>query len=164
MEFNQGIPISKNEVLKWNTPKEELFKVGTPVIDDSKTFARWSGVKLFNDQVVNVTVNFEYENPNNKLEYVRIECPAIEDKVQAGAPRKIYEDFTAILKDLYGNPTHEKTVMNYPQRIWEFANYEIILGIAERFMEYSIFVIRIKTHNSTLPKAGVKWWQKLFRN
>lgn len=164
MDFNQGIPISQNEILKWNTPKEELFKVGTPIIDESRTYARWNNINLFNGQDVNITVNFEYENPENKLEYVRIECPAIEDKEKAGAPRKIYEEYSTILKELFGNPTHEKTVMNYPQRVWEFANHEITLGIAERFMEYSIFVIRINTHNSTLPKAGRKWWQKLFRN
>ncbi len=143
MEFSQGIPISENEVLKWNTPKDELFNMGSPRLSVSGTFARWENVSLFENDLVNITANFESENPSGKLEYVRVECPEIEESEQAGAPRKIFEVYTKRLRQLYGVPTKEETYMNYPIHTWKFSNHEIILGIAERFMEYSIFVIKL---------------------
>jgi hypothetical protein len=143
MDLKNGIPISESEVLKWNISKEELFQIGTPTISESGTFARWEKIRLFNDDLVNITVSFDSENPNNKLEYVRVECQEIEDSENANAPQVIYDRYSDILNNTYGAPTEEETFHSLPIRKWVFENHEIILGIAERFMDYSIFVIKL---------------------
>lgn len=145
MNFKEGIEfIGEDLLLKWYTPKEQLFSIGNPYISEDKSFLRWTNRDVFNGERVNVTAEFDSENLNNKLTYIRIECPEIEEKQNENSPWIIYDKYSELLKEEFGNATESREFHNRPYKKWDFGKYEIIVGVAERFMEYSIFVIKIK--------------------
>ncbi len=99
MNFKEGIEfIGEELILKWNTPKEQLFSIGNPFVSKDESFFRWTNKDIFNGDKVNLTANFNTENENNKLTYIRIECPDIEEIENENSPWIIYEKYSKILK------------------------------------------------------------------
>ena len=142
MDINSGIEFENVRLkLLWDLPKSDLFQIGVPEISETGNFARWKNLKLFGGRTFNLTVSFDkYENPNDKLEYVRLE-----DIVNEKEPWKTYEEFSILFFNLYGEPNEIVEFQGKPHKIWKFNYVEIILGIGERFIDYSVFVIKKRT-------------------
>jgi len=144
LDINKGIRFENtNSNLLWDTHKDDVLLIDNPEIDDTKTFIRWKNVKLFGGNILNLSISFDkYENPNDKVEYIRLE-----DK-KHNTPWETYDYYTKLFTSKFGSPNEIGEFQGKPHKIWKFNTVEIILGIGERFIEYSVFVIKKRKPNN----------------
>ena len=67
-----NVPIGHRDLrpaLRGAIPNE--VGIGAPILDDSKTYARWENIRLFENNLVNITANFDSENFNCCKEEVK---------------------------------------------------------------------------------------------
>lgn len=71
-------------------------------------------------------------------------------------------DDLQLLFDQFPEDELEKDIETMDDQFWEISE-ELERRLLEHINATSIGMTKTY-HNSTLPKAGLKWWQKLFRN
>jgi len=129
---------SENILIPWGATENELQNIKNLQKPSEITYS-WTNQIVFGIEGVNVTITFDkYENENS-VRFFRF-------MKNSGSVLDSYEMINSHLIKEFGKPTsNEKDEYNYPHTVWELGSAEIILGIAERFMDYLVFVLRVKS-------------------
>jgi|SRR5690606_32222833 len=124
------------KILKWKTDFEQLKSIDTPIIRSNETTSLlWQNKICFGGLELNILIQMdELRNNTGKLEHVSFG--------QIIEPIEAYKKNLIIFKSNLGEPSYNETDgYGYPISKWNFENLEVVIGVAERFVDYQIFAI-----------------------
>ncbi|GAB4161523.1 MAG: hypothetical protein Tsb0033_19110 [Winogradskyella sp.] len=137
-------------LIKWEDDLEIIKRIDNPELNEDRSIIKWKNKLCFGGQIINVIVTIDnYKNKNGKLEFVDFE-------EEQSNPWDIYEKFSKYFKETIGNSSDfKKDIYDYPTELWNIKNIQIILGVGERFMDYSIFGIHYGENKKTNAQQRV---------
>ena len=138
-KIDQGLWLEKEKTLiPWGTTKNELHKIGNPEMPSDLSY-HWKDQHVFGIEGINISVTFDQYENKDTVKFFRF-------MQTNGNVNDAYNSIKAHLLQNFGEPVSDKKDdYNYPNTIWSLNDFEIVLGIAERFIEYLVFVLRIKS-------------------
>lgn len=121
-------------IIRWNTPLNDLKLIDNPKILNPNLLLEWENKKCLIGKTLNVFVErSEYKNINGYLEF-------IDFGEYNSSPWDTYNKYSKFFQDVLGTPSFsKKDNYEYPTSLWNIGKLQIIIGVAERFEEYSIF-------------------------
>lgn len=125
-----------SRTLLWKTPLQEIKEIDNPSISNAGLILEWKNKLCFGGELFDVIVEQnEFTNCKGILEFIDIKPIGL-------TPSMIYNKYFSFFKNIFGEPTeHQIDNFDLPTSLWNLKNLQIILGVAERFDEYSIFSI-----------------------
>jgi hypothetical protein len=133
--LDEGVYFENTDTLLcWGSSIETIMTLDNPEITENGKVLKWFDKSCFGGNRVNVTILIS-ENTDGKLEFVCFEQGR-------NNPRVVFEKYSNLFKQVLGTPT-ETSNESYGRStvLWTVNDLQIIIGVAERFVEYEIFGI-----------------------
>ncbi len=131
-KLEEGIYLeSDNLILKWWTDRNQLSKIGNPLIicpDDGVCYFTWRNRKILDNTEWHVSVDFDQRNPNGILERVYFTKPEFKNGEES---KELYTEYSAMFRNCLGEPRDYSIYQRAgePMDVWHCSGIKIHVGL-----------------------------------
>ncbi len=138
-------------ILTWGEKLSNIKRIDNPEILEKGKLLKWENKTCFGGHKLNLTIRIDkYYNSNGILEFIDLE----EGKKD---PRGAYKKHSSFFKKILGEPTETNTdIYDYKTDLWTIDDIQIIIGFAERYVDYEVFGIHKGKHFWSLNELTQK--------
>lgn len=151
-KLNEGIYFEDSgKILIWGEKLSKIKTIDNPEILAEGKVLKWENKTCFGGLKLNLTLRIDkYQNSNGVFEFIDFEQVTKD-------PHGAYEKHSSNFREVLGEPTETHTdLYNYKTDLWTIEDIQIIIGVAERYVEYEVFGIHKGKHYWSLKERNAE--------